>query len=246
MSFKNLIFSKNSVYNSKSYLYNYNGRFFRVCSIKSCREKGFEDISFKKKTDKKEVDRISLSRTRRNIRELALCNDFEYFCTLTVNSAKCDRYSLDEVQDNLRKCLRNIRNNSNCFKYLIITEKHLDGAFHFHGLMSHISDLYTNAFGYLSCSKLDVLGFNSFSKIESLEKVANYILKYITKDCVRNSHNQVYISSRGLKKAERSELNTNINNDIHFTYSNDFVDILDFDVQNCSRDFLLKIMQNMS
>lgn len=132
MSFKSLIFSKNSVYNSKSYLYNYNGRFFRVCSIKACRKKGFEDISFKKKTDKKEVDRISLSRTRRNIRELALCNDFEYFCTLTVNSAKCDRYSLDEVQDNLRKCLRNIRNNSNCFKYLIITEKHLDGAFHFH------------------------------------------------------------------------------------------------------------------
>lgn len=243
---KNFIFSKNIVYNSKSYLYNYNGRYFRVCSIKSCREKGFEDISSKKKTDKKEVDRISLSRTRRNIRELALCNDFDYFCTLTVNSSKCDRYLLDEVQDNLRKCLRNIRNSSNDFKYLIITEKHKDGAFHFHGLMSGVSDLYVNQFGYLSSSKLDVLGFNSFSKIESLEKVANYILKYITKDCVRNSKDQVYICSRGLKKAERSELNININNDIDFSYSNDFVDILDFDVQNVSRDFLLKIMQNMS
>lgn len=246
MIFKSLIFSENLVYNSKSYLYNYNGRFFRVCSIKACREKGFEDISSKKRTDKKEVDRTSLSRTRRNIRELALCNDFEYFCTLTVNSVKCDRYSLDEVQDNLRKCLRNLRNSSNNFKYLVITEKHKDGAFHFHGLMSGLSDLYVNKFGYLSCTKLDVLGFNSFSRIESLEKVSNYILKYITKDCVRNSHNQVYISSRGLKKAERSELNTNINNDIHFTYSNDFVDILDFDVQKCSRDFLLKIMKNMS
>lgn len=246
MIFKSLIFSENLVYNSKSYLYNYNGRFFRVCSIKACREKGFEDISSKKRTDKKEVDRISLSRTRRNIRELALCNDFEYFCTMTVNSAKCDRYSLDDVQDNLRKCLRNIRNSSDNFKYLIITEKHKDGAFHFHGLMSGLSDLYINKFGYLSCSKLDVLGFNSFSEIQSLEKVANYILKYITKDCVKNSKNQIYISSRGLKKAERSELNTNINNDIHFTYSNDFVDILDFDVQKCSRDFLLKIMKNMS
>lgn len=242
---KNFIFSKNIVYNSKSYLYNYNNRFFRVCSIKSCRSKGFEDISSKKKTDKKEVDRISLSRTRRNIRELALCNDFEYFCTLTVNSAKCDRYSLDEVQDNLRKCLRNIRNHSDNFKYLIITEKHKDCAFHFHGLMSCVSDLYVNKFGYLSNSKLDVLGFNSFSKIKSIEKVANYILKYISKDCVKNSKNQVYISSRGLKKAERTELNTNINNDINFSYSNDFVDILDFDVQNCCRDFLLKIMQNM-
>lgn len=246
MNIKDLIFSKNSVYNSRVYLYNYNNRFFRICSIKSCREKGFEDICSNNITDKKEVERISLSRTRRNIRELALCNDFEYFCTITVNSAQCDRYSLDEVQDNLRKCLRNIRNNSNNFKYLIITEKHLDGAFHFHGLMSNISDLYVNRFGFLSNSKLDVLGFNSFSKIESLEKVANYILKYISKDCVKNSKNQVYISSRGLKKAERSELNTNINNDIAFTYYNDFVNILDFDVEKCSRDFLLKIMNNMS
>lgn len=247
MNIKDFVFSKNYVYNSKSYLYNYNNRFFRICSIKSCRSKGFEDISSKIKTDKKEVERISLSRTRRNIRELALCNDFEYFCTITVNSAKCDRYSLDEVQDNLRKCLRNMRNSSEDFKYLIITEKHLDGAFHFHGVMSGVSDLlYSNKFGYLSCSKLDVLGFNTFSKIESLEKVANYILKYISKDCVKNSKNQVYICSRGLKKAERSELNTNINNIIEFSYSNDFVDILDFDVQKCSRDFLLKIMNNMS
>lgn len=112
--------------------------------------------------------------------------------------------------------------------------------------MSGLSDLYVNQFGYLSNSKFDVLGFNSFSKIKSIEKVANYILKYISKDCVKNSKNQVYISSRGLKKAERTELNTNINNDINFSYSNDFVNILDFDVQNCSRDFLLKIMKNMS
>lgn len=249
MHIKNFLLSQNYAYSPKCYMYNYNNRYYRICFLKSCRGKGFEDISSNNKTDKtdeEEVNRISLSRTRRNIRELALCNDFEYFSTITVNSAKCDRYSLDEVQDNLRKCLRNIRNNSDDFKYLIITEKHKDGAFHFHGLMSDVSDLYVNQYGYWSCSKLDVLGFNSFSKIESLEKVSNYILKYITKDCVRNSKNQVYISSRGLKKAERSELNTNIKNDIKFNYSNDFVDILDFDVEKCSRDFLLKIMNNMS
>lgn len=245
MVIKDLLFSKNLVYHSKCYLYNYNNRYFRISFLKSCREKGFEDISASKKTCKKEVDRISLSRTRRNIRELALCNDFEYFCTMTVNSSKFDRYFLDEVQDNLRKCLRNIRNSSNDFKYLIITEKHKDGAFHFHGLMSGL-DLYVNKFGYLSCSKLDVLGFNSFSEIQSLEKVANYILKYITKDCVKNSKNQIYISSRGLKKAERTELNTNIKNDIKFSFSNDYVDILDFDVEKSHRNFLLKIMQNMS
>lgn len=113
--------------------------------------------------------------------------------------------------------------------------------------MSGLSELlYNNEFGYLSCKKLDVLGFNSFSKIQSLDRASNYIVKYITKSCVRNSHNQVYICSRGLKKAERTELNTNIKNDIKFSFSNDYVDILDFDVEKCSRDFLLKIMNNMS
>lgn len=132
MSFKDFIFSQNSVYDIKCYLYNYNGTNFRICKLNSCRNKGYEDIDKKNITCKSEVKRISLSRTRRNIRELALCNNFEFFCTITVSSAKCDRYSLDEVQDNLRKCLRNIRNSSNNFKYLIITEKHKDGAFHFH------------------------------------------------------------------------------------------------------------------
>lgn len=110
--------------------------------------------------------------------------------------------------------------------------------------MSGLSDLYVNKYGYMSCSKLDVLGFNSFSKIESLEKVSNYILKYITKDCVKNSKNQVYISSRGLKKSERTELNPNIN--IDYSYTNDYCSILDFTVNNDSnKDFLLNIIKNM-
>lgn len=111
--------------------------------------------------------------------------------------------------------------------------------------MSGLSDLYVNKYGYLSSSKLDVLGFNSFSKIESLDKVSNYILKYITKDCVKNSKNQIYISSRGLKKAERTELNPNITN-IDYSYTNDYCSILDFTVNNESnKDFLLNIMKNM-
>ena len=110
--------------------------------------------------------------------------------------------------------------------------------------MSGLSDLYVNKYGYLSSSKLDTLGFNSFSKIESLDKVSNYILKYITKDCVKNSKNQIYISSRGLKKAERTELNPNIN--IDYSYTNDFCSILDFTVNNDSnKDFLLNIIKNM-
>lgn len=118
------------------------------------------------------------------------------------------------------------------------------GHFIFIGLCNDTLDFYINDNNYLSSRDFDELGFNSFSKIESLEKVSNYILKYITKDCVKNSVGTVYISSRGLKKATVTELSNNL--DINFDYTNDYCSIKDFNVNNLSRDELLNIMSAMN
>lgn len=115
--------------------------------------------------------------------------------------------------------------------------------FIFIGLCNDTLDFYINNNNYLSSRNFDELGFNSFSKIESLEKVSNYILKYITKDCVKNSKGTVYISSRGLKKATVTELSNDL--DINFDYTNDYCSIKDFNVNNLSRDELLNIMSSM-
>lgn len=115
--------------------------------------------------------------------------------------------------------------------------------FIFIGLCNDTLDFYINDNNYLSSRDFDELGFNSFSKIESLEKVSNYILKYITKDCVKNSAGTVYISSRGLKKATVTELSNDL--DINFDYINDYCSIKDFNVNNLSRDELLNIMSSM-
>lgn len=115
--------------------------------------------------------------------------------------------------------------------------------FIFIGLCNDTLDFYINDNNYLSSRDFDELGFNSFSKIESLEKVSNYILKYITKDCVKNSAGTVYISSRGLKKATVTELSNDL--DINFDYTNDYCSIKDFNVNNLSRDELLNIMSSM-
>lgn len=88
-----------------------------------------------KQKDTDEVERVSLSRTRRNIRELALSNNFEYFATLTINSKNCDRFSLTECQNALRSKLKKLKRKNSNFAYLFITEKHKDNAFHFHGLV---------------------------------------------------------------------------------------------------------------
>lgn len=130
----NLIFNKNQVYSTRFFLYNYNNNNFRIVKIKFCRNSGFEEIKKKNSfidVNSEEIKRQSLSRTKRNIRELALCNDFEYFATFTVNSEKCDRYVLNDVQDKLKKVLHKIKRNNKDFAFLIITEKHKDRCFSF-------------------------------------------------------------------------------------------------------------------
>lgn len=234
----NFLFNNNDVYKTRFFLYRYNDRNFRIVKIKNCRCSGFEEINKKKgnfvDVNSEESKRCSLSRTKRNIRELAFCNSFEYFCTFTVNSQMCDRYSLNDVQEKLKKVLHKIKRNNKEFAYLIITEKHKDGAFHFHGLIKGINDLYVNDNNYLS-NKIfdDELGFNSFSPIKDYTKCCNYISKYITKDCIKNSHNQIYISSRGLKKADKQEFNYI---DFKPNFQNDYCEILDIDIEKLSQE----------
>lgn len=184
-----------------------------------------------------ESSRCSLSRTKRRIKEICLCNEFEYFVTLTINSKNADRFNLDEVQSTLKNKFRTYKRYYNKeFKYIFITEKHKDGAFHFHGMMKNIdeNDIYINDFGYYSSHYFDKLGFNSFSKIIDYNKCCSYIMKYITKDCVRNSNGYIYIYSQGLKKCDIFSFSLSNDKiiDKFVTFSNDYLDCFDFNVSD--------------
>lgn len=212
---------------------------FALCVKKMSYFLGYEEVNKKQKnntTDEEELQRQSLSRTKRNIKELALCNSFTHFVTITINSQFCDRFSLQACQDKLKYIIKErIRRKNKDFAYLFITEKHKDGAFHFHGLIKNLNDLYTNENGYLSHKAFDEIGFNSFLKINtennnSYDKVCSYITKYITKDCVKNENNQIYICSRGLKKATKYQIK-NANFD-EWSYENEFCKIKDIDLEN--------------
>lgn len=230
------IYNKNQAYSTRFFLYNYNDNDFRIVKVKSCRNSGFEELKKNEKifnVNSEESKRASLSRSKRFIRELALCNSFTYFATITINSVNCDRYSLDNAQASLRKILKKIKRVNNDFAYLFITEKHKDGAFHFHGLVRDLPDIYTNNYGYLSSHYFDDLGFNSFSKIKDYSKCCNYITKYITKDCIKNTNGHIYISSKGLNKACREEFSQ-----IDFipSFSNDYVEMKDFKLSDITLD----------
>lgn len=215
--------------------------------------------------NEEESERASISRTKRNIKEICLANRFEYFATFTINKQSCNRLVLTECQDLLKKKLKALKRKNADFGYIFITEKHDKGGFHFHGFIKGIdvSDFvqYTEkdfdlSLGNKLPTKLiksikrgdiiyhfpffDSTGWNTISPIRDYNKACNYIMKYITKDCVRNEHNQIYISSRGLKKAERVEVmpfdinhyNIYIEKNgelISKIYTNDFLQTIEFD-----------------
>lgn len=79
----------------------------------------------------------------------------------------------------------------------------------------------------MSSNFFDTIGFNSFSRIKSINKSANYIMKYITKECIKNDNNQIYIRSRNLKEPLHYEI-APLPPTFNWKYSNDYVDITDF------------------
>ena len=167
----------------------------------------------------------SISRTKRNVKELALCNEFDYFITLTLNKDKQDRYNLEEYSKQLSQWIRNLRNRSyqSDIQYLLIPEEHKDGAWHIHGLIKGIPREQLKLFTvdddipqrmkalikngrilYNWLDYFDRFGFNSLEVIEDERKISSYITKYIGK-CItteREGQKKLYYSSRNLKRRE--------------------------------------------
>lgn len=118
--------------------------------------------------------------------------------------------------------------------------------FIFIGLVKGLNkdDLYVNRNNYLSNKFFDCLGFNSFSIIRDYDKTCNYITKYITEDCVRNKTRQIYISSRGLLKAFKTEIQ-NFDDNSFFTYENDYCFVRDFKLSDLNISQLCDLTQKI-
>lgn len=77
----------------------------------------------------------SMRRARANLRRLALANDFRYFVTLTLDPEKIDRFDGAAITKALSQwCDNMVRRHG--LRYVLVPERHKDGAFHFHGFMA--------------------------------------------------------------------------------------------------------------
>lgn len=133
-----------------------------------------------------ESQRRSRSRARTRIFDLAQCNEWKYFITLTLDAGKIDRYDYKEIVRALNRWLDN-RVRRKGLRYLIVPELHKDGAIHFHGLINdalHIVDSgHKDKGGHTIYNLPDwTLGFTTaISLYGERGAVARYITKYITK-----------------------------------------------------------------
>ena len=208
----------------------------RICEYSEGTKKRFRVIGFKGYRPMPGGDRAepsehdfkldeSLCRSRRNIRDIILCNRFVYFCTFTFSDCKTDRSDLDALSKALRQFFNNFKKRyAPDFKYIIVPERHKNGTWHFHGLISGIPssefvcpetitwrDPETNTLkrirntkGYLRWYRYSVkFGHFDVSVIKHYEACAAYVSKYITKqlaDLAKSKH--LYFCSQGLKKPD--------------------------------------------
>lgn len=193
----------------------------------------------------KKID-ASLSRAKRVVFELALCNNWKYFCTFTIAKENFDRTNLEVWHKKFTQWLRDQRKKYSLkFEFLLVPELHDDGeAWHMHGLFSDISPLLVSfadlrragnkiphklAFGgFLNWPAYQVkFGFCSFGVIRNKVATAYYVTKYITKQLELSAisvGSHLYYYSRGLRRSSKhgdvygdcSELDKHLDHDYDF------------------------------
>lgn len=229
------------------------GKHFKVltCCYVSSYSKRPEMRQFSKKGSvNTQKLRNNLSRTKSRIRELALCNDWDWFVTLTLDPQKFNRYDLKQAKESIYRFIRDYKKKTHQedIKYLLIPEHHKDGAWHFHGLLHGISVDSFRAFSleeklpnrirsellkgnivYDWTPYREKFGYCSISATRNTHALAGYLTKYISKDFLSRQSElsaHLYFASKGLKSAEilkKGFLATEYLRLITWDFENDYV-----------------------
>ena len=171
----------------------------------------------------------SMLRTKKKVMEIALCNEFEWFVTLTFNPEVVDSFDYELTSKKVSKWLNNVRTSfATDMKYLMVAEQHKTGRFHFHGLFANTGSIEFVDSGTMSHPKVKrprrvskklqgkylldgwsivynmpnyKFGWSTATKVKNSQAVSYYLAKYITKDLCQVSQNKKrYWASRNLEK----------------------------------------------
>lgn len=230
-------------------VYNYGNQKYKICNINVKYKhlcNNLVTFRWDYEEDNNKKFRNNVIRAKNKIFDYAFCNDFKYFITITQNDSY-DRYDLKSFVKRVQQIIRNCRKVYNSsFSFLLIPEKHKDGAWHLHGLLSEdfSQDFIVNDNLYLEWSSYSKFGFTSIQKIKNYEACCKYITKYVTKDLMeREKASHLYYVSNDLKLPELVEdfviVDSRLNND-YYDFINEFCKIKMLD-----RDGYIDFIENI-
>ncbi len=152
---------------------------------------------------------------RRRIKGYALSNSFRWFVTLTFDPEKVNSSDYETAKSTLLKWCRRMRDRHERFDYLLIPELHKSGAVHFHGLLGNVPADFAEAVNAKTGRPIVrhnrqvynltewEYGFSDCEEIESPERAASYITKYVTTALLTDKemyNKKRYFNSQGLAK----------------------------------------------
>ena len=203
-------------------LYQFNHNLFKIVHFKSplVRVKGAHEVDRSVKGNERKLDQ-AIARAKRVVLEKALCNDWDWFGTFTLDKTKYDRNDLDKFYKDFTQFIRDQRKKTGApLRYMLIPEMHKDGAWHMHGLLYGVPDTVSfrsmRDSGVFVPNKLvwndyhnwpaflDKFGFCSLGRIRSSEGSGFYITKYVgkaLKDSSISVGRHLYYASVGLSRA---------------------------------------------
>lgn len=162
-----------------------------------------------------EYARTSFARTKNSIYYLARSNVWDWFVTLTLNPAKIDRYDYAVCSKRVRQWFNNLRKRkAPGLYYLIVPERHKDGAWHFHGLLGGCAGLTFVDSGVKDDKGNQVFNFEDFklgwttaTRVNDSARASSYICKYISKElCMETAGRQRYWVSNNVQRADEYEV----------------------------------------
>ena len=181
-------------------------------------EPGWEDAAMKphapagaqRKRDDAEAKAEDLERAMRRaratVRRLALSNDFRWFVTLTLDPMRVDRYDPAAVIRKLSQwCSNQVKRKG--LRYILVPERHKDGALHFHGFFSDsleaVPSGHTDKQGHMIYNLPGwTLGFTAAIEVYGDYPAAvAYVCKYIGKQGDKPA-GRWYYSGGALEKPE--------------------------------------------
>lgn len=217
-----IVTNNNSVYeifNLKSKRYPNNLLKLKKCSFDTIKGLSKNNIHNGNSTEEqlKKYLKKRVKDRKEQIIDLALCNNWKYFVTLTFDSKNIEYfpngYSHDRAIELLRKWIDNQKHKNNNMRYILVSEFHKEsGNLHFHGLFNNVSWTLKESVnphnGKLitknGCQIFNLcdysLGFTTISEIKDSRKVSYYLSKYITKDLISLKNKKVFWHSRNLDK----------------------------------------------